>query len=61
MEHLFPEKLQHLENENAALVTQIEEITAQQMDRDKVIDEFGAAIDVRINEWKVYTDETQIT
>ncbi|XP_034174302.2 centrosomal protein 290kDa [Osmia lignaria lignaria] len=53
----FKEKLQQLEHENAALVAQIEEITEQQMDRDKVIDEFGAAIDVRINEWKAILDE----
>jgi hypothetical protein len=42
-----------LEQENAALVIQIEEITAQQIDRDKMLDEFGIAIDARISEWKV--------
>ncbi|XP_076389728.1 centrosomal protein 290kDa [Megachile rotundata] len=53
----FKENILHLEQENAALVAQIEEITAQQIDRDKAIDEFGAAIDARINEWKAILDE----
>lgn len=35
------------------MVIQIEEITAQQIDRDKMLDEFGLAIDTRISEWKV--------
>jgi len=35
------------------LVIQIEEITTQQIDRDKMLDEFGLAIDTRISEWKV--------
>lgn len=43
-----------MEQENAALVIQIEEVTAQQIDRDKMLDEFGIAIDARIIEWKVY-------
>lgn len=47
------EKILKLEQENAALVIQIEEITAQQVDRDKMLDEFGVAIDTRISEWKV--------
>lgn len=42
-----------LEQENAALVIQIEELTVQQVDRDKLLDEFGIAIDARISEWKV--------
>jgi len=42
-----------LEQENAALITQIEEITMQQINRDKMLDEFGIAIDARIFEWKV--------
>ena len=42
-----------LEQENKALLTQIEELAAQQVDRDKLIDDFGAAIDTRITEWKV--------
>ncbi|XP_043248630.1 centrosomal protein of 290 kDa [Colletes gigas] len=49
-------KISYLEQENTALVAQIEEITAQQIDRDRVIDEFGAAIDTRINEWKAILD-----
>lgn len=35
------------------MVIQIEDITAQQIDRDKMLDEFGLAIDTRISEWKV--------
>ncbi|XP_054003238.1 centrosomal protein of 290 kDa isoform X1 [Hylaeus anthracinus] len=53
----YRDKISYLERENAALVAQIEEITAQQVDRDNVIDEFGAAIDTRINEWKAILDE----
>lgn len=32
---------------------QIEEMAAQQVERDKLIDDFGLAIDARIIEWKV--------
>ncbi|KAL2711712.1 centrosomal protein of 290 kDa-like isoform X1 [Vespula squamosa] len=51
------EKILDLEHENIALLNQIEELTNQQMDRDKVIDEFGVAIDSRIAEWKELLDE----
>lgn len=47
------EMILKLEQENAALIAQIEEITTQQIDRDKMLDEFGVAIDNRISEWKV--------
>lgn len=47
------EKILKLEQENAALIIQIEELTTQQVDRDKLLDEFGIAIDARISEWKV--------
>ncbi|XP_076288209.1 centrosomal protein 290kDa [Lasioglossum baleicum] len=57
----YKEKICYLEQENAALVVQIEEVTAQQIDRDKAIDEFGAAIDTRINEWKAVLDEKDTT
>lgn len=57
---LFSEKISELERVNTALVTQVEEVTAQQIDRDKVIDEFGAAIDTRINEWKVHAALNEI-
>ncbi|XP_078036495.1 centrosomal protein 290kDa isoform X1 [Augochlora pura] len=57
----YKEKVCYLERENAALVAQIEEIAAQQVDRDKAIDEFGAAIDTRINEWKAVLDEKDST
>ncbi|XP_077268210.1 centrosomal protein 290kDa isoform X1 [Temnothorax americanus] len=53
----YKEKILKLEQENIALVTQIEEITAQQIDRDKMLDEFGVAIDARISEWKGVLDE----
>lgn len=51
--YAITDKIQKLEQENEALVIQIEEITAQQIDRDKMLDEFGVAIDTRISEWKV--------
>lgn len=51
--YTITDKIQKLEQENEALVIQIEEITAQQIDRDKMLDEFGVAIDTRISEWKV--------
>ncbi|XP_033329753.2 centrosomal protein 290kDa isoform X1 [Megalopta genalis] len=57
----YKEKVCYLERENAALVAQIEEVAAQQVDRDKAIDEFGAAIDTRINEWKAVLDEKDST
>lgn len=47
------EMILKLEQENAALIAQIEEIITQQIDRDKMLDEFGVAIDNRISEWKV--------
>ncbi|XP_012225384.2 centrosomal protein of 290 kDa [Linepithema humile] len=51
------DKVLGLEQENAALVNQIEEITTQQIDRDRILDEFGIAIDARISEWKGILDE----
>lgn len=51
--YAITEKILKLEQENVALVIQIEEVTAQQTDRDKMLDEFGIAIDARISEWKV--------
>ncbi|KAL0133342.1 hypothetical protein PUN28_000825 [Cardiocondyla obscurior] len=54
------EKILKLEQENAALVIQVQEITAQQIDRDKMLDEFGIAIDARIIEWKGILDEKDI-
>ncbi|XP_015188923.1 PREDICTED: centrosomal protein of 290 kDa isoform X2 [Polistes dominula] len=53
----YKEKILELDRENIALFNQIEELTSQQMDRDKVIDEFGIAIDSRITEWKELLDE----
>lgn len=50
---MITDKVVKLEQENGALITQIEEITAQQIDRDRMLDEFSAAIDARISEWKV--------
>ncbi|KAG7212966.1 hypothetical protein KM043_002306 [Ampulex compressa] len=54
---VFTERISTLERENMALAAQIEEITSQQIDRDKVIDDFGMAIDARITEWKSILDE----
>ncbi|KAL6449070.1 hypothetical protein ACFW04_000642 [Cataglyphis niger] len=53
----YKDKIQKLEQENEALVIQIKEITAQQIERDKMLDEFGVAIDTRISEWKSILDE----
>ncbi|XP_035723608.1 centrosomal protein of 290 kDa-like isoform X1 [Vespa mandarinia] len=53
----YKERILDLERENIGLLNQIEELTSQQMDRDKVIDEFGVAIDSRIAEWKELLDE----
>lgn len=47
------DKMLKLEQENAALVIQIREVTAQQIDRDRILDEFGIAIDAKMSEWKV--------
>ncbi|XP_011300810.1 centrosomal protein of 290 kDa isoform X2 [Fopius arisanus] len=52
----YKDEVKHLKQEKTALFTQIEEITAQQLDRDQIIDEFGAAIDVRVSEWKDILD-----
>ncbi|XP_072743789.1 centrosomal protein of 290 kDa isoform X2 [Anoplolepis gracilipes] len=53
----YKDKIKKVEQENEALIIQIEEITAQQIDRDKMLDEFGVAIDTRISEWKGILDE----
>ncbi|XP_014478395.1 PREDICTED: centrosomal protein of 290 kDa isoform X2 [Dinoponera quadriceps] len=53
----YKDKILTLEQENAALVIQIREVTAQQIDRDRMLDEFGAAIDARMSEWKDILDE----
>lgn len=51
--YITADQISRLEQENAALVIQIREVTAQQIDRDRMLDEFGVAIDVRMSEWKV--------
>lgn len=51
--YAITEKILKLEQENAALIIQIEEVTVQQVDRDKMLDEFGIAIEARLSEWKV--------
>ncbi|CAG5073805.1 Similar to cep290: Centrosomal protein cep290 (Drosophila melanogaster) [Cotesia congregata] len=53
---LLKEEASNLKQEKAALFNQIEEMTAAQLERDKVIDEFGAAIDERVSEWKGILD-----
>ncbi|XP_015122531.1 centrosomal protein cep290 [Diachasma alloeum] len=52
----YKDEVKRLKQEKKALLTQIEEITSQQVDRDKIIDEFGAAIDIRVSEWKDILD-----
>ncbi|XP_046435026.1 centrosomal protein of 290 kDa [Neodiprion fabricii] len=54
---LYKEKLAERDRENKALLSQIKAITAQQLDRDNVIDEFSTAIDARVTEWKLILDE----
>ncbi|XP_032687965.1 centrosomal protein of 290 kDa-like isoform X2 [Odontomachus brunneus] len=53
----YKDKMLKFEQENAALVIQIREVTAQQIDRDRILDEFGIAIDARISEWKDILNE----
>ncbi|XP_066583263.1 centrosomal protein of 290 kDa-like isoform X2 [Prorops nasuta] len=53
----YKEKISEMEKDNAALVVQIEEITNQQLLRDKIIDEFGIAIEARVKEWKSILDQ----
>ncbi|XP_012276740.1 centrosomal protein of 290 kDa [Orussus abietinus] len=53
----YKENITHLERQNAALVSQVEDLANQQSYRDKVIDDFGTAIDARIAEWKSLLDE----
>ncbi|XP_046753485.1 centrosomal protein of 290 kDa [Diprion similis] len=54
---LYKEKLVERERENKALMSQVKAMTAQQLDRDNVIDEFSTAIDARVTEWKLILDE----
>lgn len=42
-----------LEQENALLVSQIEEMANERAERDALIEEFGSAVEARIVEWKV--------
>ncbi|XP_043474631.1 centrosomal protein of 290 kDa isoform X2 [Leptopilina heterotoma] len=58
--NIYKEKSGQLECENKALVIQIEEMAAQQVERDKLIDDFGLAIDARIIEWKSILDEKDV-
>lgn len=53
---LLKEEASNLKQEKAALFNQIEEMTTAQLERDKVIDEFGSAIDERVSEWKGILD-----
>lgn len=57
---MFKDELEHLRNEKIALLNQIEEITVQQQDRDKIIDEFGTAVDIRVTEWKEILDNKDL-
>ncbi|XP_015607794.1 centrosomal protein of 290 kDa isoform X2 [Cephus cinctus] len=54
---ILKDKVNELELENRALISQVEELTTQQSNRDKIIDEFGIAIDARVTEWKSILDE----
>ncbi|XP_020710825.2 centrosomal protein of 290 kDa isoform X2 [Athalia rosae] len=57
---LYKEKLKARELESKALMGQIKAMTNQQLDRDKVIDEFSTAIDARVTEWKAILDEKDV-
>lgn len=46
-----------LEQENALLVSQIEEMANERAERDAIIEEFGSAVEARIVEWKVKSPE----
>lgn len=54
---IYKEEATNLKQEKLGLLNQIDEMTAQQIDRDKIIDEFGAAIDDRVSEWKKILDD----
>ncbi|KAF7992720.1 hypothetical protein HCN44_005064 [Aphidius gifuensis] len=49
---LNTDEINQLKQEKIALLAQTDELANQQIDRDKIIDEFGAAIDVRVSEWQ---------
>jgi hypothetical protein len=46
--------LTELEQENAVLLSQIEEMANERAERDAIIDDFGTAVEARIVEWKVF-------
>lgn len=49
----FSDRMAELEQENALLVSQIEEMANERAERDAIIEEFGSAVEARIVEWKV--------
>ena len=49
----FTDRLAELEQENALLVSQIEDMANERAERDAIIEEFSTAVEARIVEWKV--------
>ncbi|XP_011504729.1 PREDICTED: centrosomal protein of 290 kDa-like [Ceratosolen solmsi marchali] len=58
---LFKVRFAELEQENALLVSQIDEMVNEQTERDAIINEFGTAVETRITEWKDILDEKDVT
>ncbi|XP_058789831.1 centrosomal protein cep290-like isoform X2 [Phymastichus coffea] len=51
------DRLTELEQENALLISQIEEMANERAERDIIIEEFGSAVEGRLVEWKEILDE----
>lgn len=47
------EKLRVVEEQNAALRSQVQELVEQKLRRDLQLDDFSEALDSRVEEWKV--------
>ncbi|KAJ8673333.1 hypothetical protein QAD02_004595 [Eretmocerus hayati] len=60
---LCRDRITSLEQENALLVSQLEEMVEERTERDAIIEEFGTAVEARIVQWKAILDEkdTMIT
>ncbi|XP_069705746.1 centrosomal protein of 290 kDa isoform X2 [Periplaneta americana] len=51
------EKMHLVEEQNVALRSQVQELVAQKLRRDSQLDDFSAALDSRVEEWKRLLDE----
>ncbi|XP_008211366.1 centrosomal protein cep290 [Nasonia vitripennis] len=57
----YKDRVAELEQENALLISQIEEMANERAERDAIIEEFGTAVEARIVEWKNILDEKDTT